>query len=516
MIRRLSALALCILIVLAVQPARAAIDDAGAQRLKTIFQKIMDDQKAEAGARGVTITYDGALNVEKAGTYYAVTFPHTTARRETDGVTTTIGMIAINAMPGATPEQWKMSMALPTPITVKGPEGTLTIAIGGQNFAGIWHEQFNNFTKLNAQYKNIVIKDSAQSFTSTLPDFTAVYDVRETSPGLWSGPLRFTAAGLDIALKDGGKARIGKTDIGITLKDYSFKAATDYREKAAALAESYNAGEGSDSSQHATGLYNLVLELIGTVWDGFTMTMAVGDVSMTRPPIPGSPAGEIKLASSGLTLGMNGFRQNKVTLDLGLAYDKLSMIPLPEGFDDTTPKSVNINLSLTNLPYKEMAELGRTSLATATQNPQMAPMTGLQALMSLPQLMTQAGTTLNIRDTIFANDVYRAVVNGAIKTDLNAVKGGTGTATVEISGLDALVEALKKESQAQSLEGKNVAGILPALAVLQLAGQQSADKTKRTYNLELTKEGAITVNGTDINTLMPQAAPTPAPAPKTP
>ena len=518
--------------------ARAATNKDSAQHLKTIFENLLQEEKASVDDETTKLKLDGAVMVEPADGYYAVTLPHISVLF-TDGGHLDIGIIALNVMPTDDPLQWKMTLALPSPITFHGKESkdTLSMTVGKQFFAGVWHEKFENFTKLKSRYTNVNIQSQDRTFSILIPDITADYDLAENANHLWTGPMQIVLSGLQVSMPDGGKAHIGKVTGISTLFDYSVETATAYNDSLRALDESYKAGEDSVSAQHVTGMYNMVAGFISKVWDGFTMKVEANDILLTRPPIPGSPAGELKLSNAGFAFDMLGFRKDSVTLRLGMNYAGLSLKPLSADFDATTPTHMNIDISINKLPFGEITALGKTSLESVAQlPPEMAKLAGLQALFSLPQLFTKAGTTLDVKDTIMEGRDYRFSMNGSLSPDMSALKGAVGKGRLEVMGLEKITallnEQLKKPDISEESKSK-LQSTLSTLSILQLAGQQGKDalgNAVRLYDFELNKQGQILLNGTDMTLLMPKdekptptttnetgqkptPAPTPAPAP---
>ena len=506
--------------------ARAAVDAKGAQHLKTMFETILKQHKADIDDESMQLKLDGTVMVEPAGDYYAVTLPHLSAIF-TDGGRANLGIISLNVMPTNDPLQWKMTLALPSPITFYDTqEKAFTVTVGKQYFAGIWHEKFENFIKLKAQYKNVILRTADNSFNITVPDISSVYDMSENaSTHLWSGPMQVSLSGLQVSLPDGGKADIGKITGTSTMFDYSVDTAAAYRENLRALNESYGAGEDSVSKQHVSGIYSMVTEFMGKVWDGFTMSVEANDIFLTRPPIPGSPEGELKLSRAGFAFDMTGFRKNSVTLRLTLNYDGFSLKPVPLEFSAATATHMNVDISLNKLPFNEIAGLGKTSIESAVQAPDMAQLVGIQALLSLPQLFTKAGTTLDIKDTAINGNDYSVLMNASLNADINALKAAVGKGRMEVTGLEKIIALTNEQLKKPGLDPEKkerLQNAIATLGILQIAGQQGKDaqgKLVRTYDFELNKEGQILLNGTDLTLLLPKdeepaAAAEPSPAPK--
>ncbi|MBU0858463.1 MAG: hypothetical protein KJ667_00865, partial [Alphaproteobacteria bacterium] len=312
----------CFLLVLALwvagtSPAWAAIDKAGAEKLKTVVEKAIADWASYMAGNGNELKLDGPVMVEPNGTYYAVTLPGVKFG-DMDGAKVEMGMIAINAMPAATPGQWKMTIALPTPFSHFDEEQRLIAltTIGAQNLAGIWHEDMGSFTKLTASYQNVVAMDPEHKPFLTIKNITMNSDMKEDAQGLWSGPFRMDVNGMAVEAPDGAKGSIESISGVSNIKGYSIKALNDYRAKITALNESYEAGEGEDvSMNHVLGIYNLISEFMGTGWDGFDVLFDVKGVALSMPSREGKPARQFALKNSAFGFGMDGISNDSVTLN---------------------------------------------------------------------------------------------------------------------------------------------------------------------------------------------------------
>jgi hypothetical protein len=519
----ITAIAFAILLCAAgayILPARAAIDAKGAAHLKTLFEEMLAQPK-DAKKKGDSLKLDGEVMVEPVDNYYAVTLPHLSMISK-DGSRMEVGIITLNVMPTDVPTQWKMTLALPSPVTFYDKSGApeMQIAVMKQYFAGVWDEKFRNFTKLKAQYKDIRALSTDRKVNIAIPDFTATYDLKENAGKNLSGPMLFEVTGLQAAGPDGGKVSVGKIEYAVNLLDYSVDAAAAYRDNVAALSESYKSGEQSGNRAHVTGIYNLVTDFIGTVWDGFTSTLGARNIALSLPSAGGRPARDIKIADAALSFDMTGFRRNSVMLRAGMNYNGLSIAPLPDpAAGSIMPSQANVDISINNLPYREMRALGQTSVDAAVKAPQMAQLAGLQALMSLPQLFTKAGTNMVLKDTVFAGKDYRVGAAGTLTADMAAMKSAVGKGRMEIAGLEKLIAVTAEQLKNPKLNPARKAKLektASVLTTLQLAGQQGKDSTgapARTYDFELTKDGKILMNGADIGLLMGKTPATPPPVP---
>lgn len=501
-------LASCLLISLFAAPgAQAALKPADGQRLKTIFTDMIARYANDVKAQGGSLITEGEVMVEPSDTYFAVTLPHITALNA-DQSRIKIGMISINALPGDKKEEWKMTVALPTPIVMQDAAGkeTATLDIGSQNFAGLFHEQFQNFTRLNGQYKNIVFTDKVENAKITIPDLNMVYDLKEGANQLWSGPMNGKATGITgIFSKTGNTVKIREIDLKSSIKDYSAKEALAYQERVAALMESASADTPSASGQHAQGLYNMFFDFMSKVWDGFSTRISVNGIEVTRPATAAETASSLKIASAGLGLSGEGFRQNKVTLRHTLNVTGLSMMPPPAEFGKALPGDINIDLTLSNLPFKELIEMGQKSLSQSVAAPEGSGLVAMNALASAQQLLTNAGTSLTIKDTRVGNTTeYDVLLNGTATANIKAIFGVTGKARLEVFGMDKLIAYAQQTVNDPAADVARKAGVqkaLQTLTILQMVGQMGKNakgQDIRSYDLELTNEGKTMLNGADL------------------
>lgn len=496
-------------------PAHAKTSPEKAAELRQMFNEVLDGYQSQVSG-GATMEYSGELTVEERDFYYAVTLPHI-AVLLADGSRTEIGIVAINALEGDKPDTWKMTVALPTPIVYYAPDGSpfISIDIGSQNFAGVWHNKFKNFVKQKAQYQNVVISALSGECGTAVPcdvkvnDIKVVYDLVEGSNGRWSGPSKIVLEGLATNLdKNGGSFSIGKMNMSGSVKDYSIEAALEYQEKIMAINELYEEGsEEALSSAHVMGLYNMVADFFSTVWDGFDLKMSVEDVSFSDGGVAGGK-GNFNLGKFAMGFAMDGFLSQNVGMKFGVSYDGFELPDVSEDLSVTAPDKMVMDLRINNLPFSRIVEMGRTSLQATVERPETAQMLGMQALMTMPQLMTEAGTNVEIKDSFFGNDNYDVNMNAVLTADVAAAKGLYGDGRVSIWGLQKLLGLANQQmSNASLAEDKKskLMGVVQMATMLQMMGQQEQDKKGRdvlSYNFELTKDGRSLLNGGDLNALM--------------
>lgn len=515
-ISRRALISLALLSLLLPQSAQAAMSAADGKRLKTLMNEMIERSRAQSKSQGGDLLTEGEVMVEPGDNYYAITLPHITTV-QSDKSKINLGMISINAVPGDKKEEWKMTVALPTPITMYDETGKEdgVLEIGSQNFAGIFHEEFLNFVRLNGQYKNITFTDPTDGSKITIPEFTLMYDLKEGSNKLWSGPMNAKATNV-LGSFNGCVAKIASIDIQSTLKDYSIVEAKAYQDKMAAFLESTGADTPSFSGQHIQGMYNTMFDYLTKAWDGFGSTITVNGIEISSAPQPGKPANNVKIARIGFGLDGSGFRSNKVMLHPTLNMTDLTITPEPTGLNKAMPTTVNLDMTFNNVPLKELSELGEKSLAQSMQTPEGSSMAAIAAMASAQQILTNAGTSLTVKDTRVANARdYDILLNGTAHANIKAVMGATAKTRLEIFGIEKLIAYAQHASADPTLAPEKKAKaqqMVQHLTLLQMLGQQGKNakgQDIRSYDLELTAEGKTLLNGADLATVMGGLKPTP-------
>lgn len=488
-------------------PAHAAMNPADGKRLQTLFTDMIKRYSNEAKIQGGQIITEGEVMVEPSDTYFAITLPHITAIAA-DQSKTNLGMISINALPGDTKEEWKMTVAMPTPVTMFGPDGkqTGTVEIGSQNFAGVFHEQFRNFVRLNAQYKNTVYTDTANSAKVTIPELSVIYDLKETGGNLWSGPMSAKASNvLGIFSKTGTTVKVRDISLQSTIKDYSVKEAIAYQDKINAFLESFSKDKPSTSPQHAQGMYNTIFDFMTKAWDGFGSSITATGIEVAKPAAADSLASTVKVERIGFGLEGNGFRTNKVTLHPTLNVTNISMTPPPTGINKAMPNTINIDMTINNLPFKQLAEWGQKTLGQGTTSPEATA----NNMATAKQMMTDSGTSLTVKNTNVGNGTdYDILLNGTATSNNKSAFGATAKTRLEIFGIEKLIAYMQQANTDPTLSPQTKAQaqqFLQTFTILQMVGQQGKNakgQDIRAYNLELSADGKTMLNGADLMSVL--------------
>lgn len=503
-------LAVFLAFFLSLSPAKAEISDEGAAHLRSLFQGMLDQQKQQALVRHGELKTEGDIVVDKKDTYYAVQFPPTTFVGA-DHSRVAIGKIAVNAMPGDSPDLWKMAVAIPTPILIyEGDKRIMSLSLGAQSLIGVWNEPLANFVKLDSRIETIELKEETGRFNLKVPKIEARYDLNETTQGLWSGPMAIAVSGLsansksDDNVADGG-VKIAEILLDYKIKDLSPQAMKTFREQMGAIAENAadpTAGQEA-SAQHLKAMYGLISQYLRTAFDTVSGDVRVKGLEIT--PAAKNDSHAFSLGEAGFGMDMAGFRSGAASLGFRVNYKDMKITPAPEEFGPLAPGEVQINLSVDQIPLHKILDLGKTAIESADSAETAAQIAMMQAAMTLPALLSESGTKITLKDNRVAGNLYEATLNGTAITKVGAAKGAIVNGRMEIVGMEEVISWLKANGGKDPEEQAQANQVLTVLTTLQMVGQQGTNasgKPSRTYDFVLDEKGQMLLNGTDINVLI--------------
>lgn len=493
--------------------------DANGQKLKSLFQTLIDNQSRAVEQSGVNVNFEGDISVEKAGAYYAVTLPFLSLDYA-DGSSMDIGLIGINAAPHDTPDKWKMTFALPAQMNYRDADKQtlFTVDIGAQRSSGVWSESLGYFSKLDANFENVAFENVRDGFLLSLPAARAVYDLDEDENKKWSGPIYFNLNDISVNAPEveGNALEIGALNLNMELFKYDPSALQSYRTKLEQiLLSQQNADENQQpvvDNQQASELFTSLIELLG---DGFTSEYQISGFK-----IKGGPDTENynSLSIDNAHFGMDaiGFTRDNVDLNMRFGYDNFTIDPALEAMANLAPTNVNFDISLANIPFSDITELGINTFESGAVNPGIAAMS---LAFKLPAILSKAETTLLIEDNYYGNDLYHVDLDGAVKTDLTAVHTATADIKAKVRGIDTVIAYLSDQAAQPNAPTEQLQKTIATLTMLKglaATGVNDAGDPIHNFDIILNKEGKIFLNGQDMTMMMSLLGGMAGPAPTAP
>jgi hypothetical protein len=157
------------------------------------------------------------------------------------------------------------------------------------------------------------------------------------------------------------------------------------------------------------------------------------------------------------------------------------------------PTDARLEMGLTHIPPQLFSRL-----LEITQAADSMPEAEQEAYLNqqFSALFLSSGLGAYIKDTFIAAPDTRMDLDVQTQIDQEAAMGGAGELKLRITGLDKVLEA----AQGMSPEQQSLMPVLGMLLTLSNRTEE-AGKIIDTYNLKLTKEGRLWLNGKDVTEL---------------
>ena len=525
MIRKIL-LTLCFITILPLSAqAKPEINDAGAAELKKIITDMFEEQVGTSGLKGLELVKEGEITVEQAPSYYAITLPAIELIAE-EGFKVKIGLTTINAVPNeSNDKEWKMSMAIPTPILFSTNKGKVyQINIRKQKNGGTWNSDLNTFSKFASIYEDISLDTADGQTIFNLKNAITKSNYVEIGDNKWKGDVKFTAS--DLSIIDPEKKvnfHVGGISMLSDIDGYDPEIGKKYKkemmgevDKIETLTAEMLSKDKKPSPERVTQIQkeldvinNNILSSFGLILKSFnrsTSSFSLQDIDVSGVNKKTGETEGFKLGSLLFNLGVDGLTRENINGLFSISYDDLK---LPSNKENTelVPTKLKQKITLNNLPINQLIEMGKNLSDANKKNPDSAKMMALGSLMSLKDTMAKAGASIKISDSHMSNDIYSAKIDGAINANASSKFGAIGDLTIVTTGLDKTISILENKASAEADPAKKQKAMM-AIGQLQTLNQFSAPNgNEKICKLSLDAQGNTLVNGMNLQEVMSGGAP---------
>lgn len=510
--------------LMAVQPAAvsaASVDEAGAAVVKQIVDEAIAFHLDVAKKTGEGFTISGPVSVTPKGSYYEVALPDAKLSSAVMGELK-IGTVLVNVSPGKTDTEYLASMALPSPMTFAAKDGsTAEIRIGKQRFAGAWNVPLKTFTRMDADYSDMILTATGEdAFALTVGNVKTLLNLQENADGTWSGPNDFVLANVRLIMPETQKS--GETTV--TIDSMSAKAAYDgfnlmrAMEMEAAVKKAISGSQDGEAVEMQDLTDSLLKDGDG-FFNGLRNELMISNINIDVKPAPNATGDKanprfFRINTVKSLFDLQGIRTDKgnVAFNIGMAGLTMSNMA-PAEIAGYVPSDLNVEFYLDSLPMRDLSKtvsgLLSTLIDTMEQSEAAVAAGGrpvaksmersqiMAAAMAVPQMLTAAGSSLSIRNTYLKAPDLDSKLDGNFTANAAAKFMAVGSLTLVLKGLDELV--IKTQENKSQLAQKALGG----LSMLQMMGKADTEggKSTRTYKLEVTPEGKVTLNGSDFSSM---------------
>lgn len=440
------------------------INDEGAKRLKTILaDKIKKEQELVTQSGGKLIT-EGDITIEQGAKYYAATLPSITYTTPA-GENIKIGLIAINATPVKKSKDWKMSVAIPTPILItdENDKTIKKLEIGQQNMGGLWSYALQNFSKLSASYNHLIFTDLNKNEGFKIAKIIVKTDLEEKKK-TWSGPTNLSITNfIAFAGKKKTPFAIQQIDMASEIQGYNPEILKDKSEM--------------DSPESLLGIMKAS--------DSMSVELSLNNIQIN----------DNKNNIKALDILQIGYKSDKpkdgkVNQNLNFGYHGLEFNKTTDD-EAVIPTTMTSAIGLNNFPIDDLIDFAEETIAE-TNNSNAKKVAATKAINVLPQKLSEAGTSLKIKNTKIANKLYDIMIDGEIKVAADTPLGALADLSIKTTGLGKLIDMLQNTEKGKSLAQQ--------LSIFRLITEEKGDKN--TADIKLDKSGKLTVNGKDMSSFL--------------
>lgn len=467
--------------------AITTVDEAGAKALaagmETELKALLPHTAQGAGAR-----WTGVVTAVPDGDAYKITWPALSFVGD-DGARMDVGTITLRLRPQADGSQAftaQLPASMPIFDTKSAADGSLTI--GSQSISGVWSPAYQTFTGLTLALNGLTGVNGKNQTVVKMGAITGTMDLRPDGGGhLYSGPGAFGVSGLSIQDETGTTL----ASIGTLNTDFTYtRVDLDKTRKLGQVAQA-NAATAAGTSTSTAPAALTPADFRG-LFGGMGMKIAMGDSSFFDP----KDKMRIGIKNVALSMGIDGLDTPSTSVRFAYDHDGLSMVP-PPGPADFMPGSAGLSIAALKLPTDAFSQ-ALTVASGKTDDSTGALVAGL-----LMGALGQAASEIRLEKLAVITPATSGLATGGTTFNPGAAFGTTGAFTVTLTGLDNTIKALQPAQGKKPT--KDEQETLAGLTMIQALGQPGKDaqgKDARVYKIDITPEGQLLLNGTDMSGLL--------------
>jgi hypothetical protein len=478
------------LFVAASAPAMA--QDQAAQ----IKQEVEDFLKplAGTGAAGEeAMLSHGAVDVAAAGPAYVVTIPDLRWAPDATGHFE-IGTVSFSLTPEGEDLYHVGDVKIPAEIPHKTPDGGVdgSISLPSQQFTAVWSRSLASFMQLDADLRDVKIVSTSDKMALSLGEIGAKIASTDKCNGRWDqdGTLHLSALN---ATSPDGMFSLGAIDGTSSTHDYNAKGWAAVRDRMEAMTKGMEANASAPAPLPDPQLVE-ALRSASPLFASSNTAVKVSGIGFRD----GTGKEMFSLPTGALAVGAEGFDQPVGRITLSLNHSGLVVDDIPPTEQDLLPRELAVNIALENLPVQELWKGAIDTLSSADLSTDEGSSTAMMMFMGLlQQALVNGKARVNVSDSHLALALARAQLSGAIEASAESMFGAVGKMMVDVTGLDALIEAVTAHGGPQ---GEELAGLQ---LVRGFSNRQTAADGAVTdhYDIDFTPQGQFLVNGKEFNVM---------------
>ncbi|MDE0052582.1 MAG: hypothetical protein OXO52_22595 [Rhodospirillales bacterium] len=441
------------------------------------------EERVGSGSDGVRLTLDAPMWAEERSGTVTVHLPGARlVEQSAPLVQWVLGDLAMAVTPRSE-TTYDFEIALPAEVDKRGER----LTIGAGTVSGTWRSDLEIATRLQADAENLRLVEgegAEAAETLSLRSFAVLDELTEGADGLWDGRSTLSLAGLV-----GEGFALGRLDAAGNYEDFG-------RDLILQMHGDFVPFAGAMSGPTALG--DVLTPLISGRWGRSDMTIALQDLRVSGAETGLGAGGDFTLGRLEVRIGADGRSEfTDISTRLSAAGFRLAEGAATEIPPALMPHAATLDVALTRLPLRRIAEALSASSAPEGGG---APEGGSLADIVLAHL-DAADSAIEIRAIRIATPASELRADGRLQVEPASVFGVIGRVDARVRGLSTLMALAAEEGEED---------LVALLIVLQGLGQpvfeEGADEPFHAYEIDLRRDGAVTVNGIPFDMLLPGAS----------
>ncbi len=470
------------------------------EQVAQIKQEVEDFLKPLAGTGGAgeeAMLSHGAVDVAASGSAYVVTIADLRWAPDTAGHFE-IGTVSFSLTPEGDDLYHVADVKIPAEIPHKTADGGVdgSIALPAQQFTAVWSRSLASFMQLDAAYRDVRVVSTADNIALSLGEIGAKIVSTDKGDGRWDQDGTLHLSALNVTSRD-GMFGLGSIDITSGTRAYNAKGWAAVRDRMEALTESMQADPSTPAALPDPQLVE-ALRGANPLFASSNTTIEVSGISFRDQ----TGREEFSLPTGTLTFGAEGFDQPVGRIALSLNHSGLVVNDIEPTEQDLLPRELAVNIALENLPVQELWQGAIDTLSSADMSTNEGSSMAVMMFMGLlQQSLVNGKARVNVTDSHLALALAHAQLGGIIEASAESMFGAVGRMTVDVTGLDPLIDAVMAHG---GPEGEEIAGlqVMRGFSTRQTAADGAVVDH---YDIDLTPQGQFLVNGKEFSFMGPGA-----------
>ncbi len=358
-------------------------------------------------------------------------------------------------------------------------------------FFQVMTDAYRMYAAFDATYRvgDVRVRDANGRETFSLPELTA--EMRGDGFDRDAGNLDMVFRLNGLRAVDAGIVSIGGLDIRSATKGFKVSEYAKLLEQMQRLAANPDQPPDAESVQAMIAMLSVAA--------GGSFEVNVRDVGYSD--LAGAEL--FRLADAAIAARGEGFDQEMARAVLAFRHGGLAASIDDPTMGDFVPLESNIDISLENLPMREIASQAGAAFSQAAALPaEQQEMAAMMFLGAAQQALSQARTQVKLTGWHLRSAAAAIDLDGLIEGSMDAAMGAIASLQLDIAGLDKIIETVRALSPPEDQDAMAGLEVLRGFSNRETAADSAVVDR---YDIRFTPEGRLLINGKEFSFMGPPA-----------